>query len=89
MKIDFDAITRDEHGNYVCRWDECEKVFEKKKLYLKHIYLTHEGGSDKRKRKKICDICGNLIKANNMNQHVRKVQALRFVKKKLFSYFTF
>ncbi|XP_023324506.1 zinc finger protein 37 [Eurytemora carolleeae] len=73
IKIDFDAITRDEHGNYVCRWEECDKVFEKKKLYLKHIYLIHEGGSDKRKRKKICDICGNLITANNMKQHVRTV----------------
>jgi len=64
---------RTEDGNYRCRWEDCQKLFEKKKLYLKHIYLTHEGGSDKRKRKKICDICGNLITANNMKQHVRTV----------------
>jgi len=68
---------RDSSGNYVCRWDDCQGIFEKKKLYLKHIYLTHEGGTDKRKRKKICDICGNLITANNMKQHVRMVHINR------------
>ena len=62
---------RDARGNYVCRWDDCRKVFEKKKMYMKHIYLIHEGGNEKQKLKKICDICGNLVTANNMKQHVR------------------
>jgi hypothetical protein len=57
----------------VCRFDACQKVFEKKKMYMKHVYLVHEGGHEKQKLKKICDICGNLVTANNMKQHVRWV----------------
>jgi hypothetical protein len=64
-------LFRDARGNYVCRFDACQKVFEKKKMYMKHVYLVHEGGHEKQKLKKICDICGNLVTANNMKQHVR------------------
>jgi len=63
---------KNELGHFVCRYGECGKTFETKKTYLKHIFLTHEGGVDS-KKKKICDICGNLITANNMRQHVRTV----------------
>jgi hypothetical protein len=73
MKSSF--LFRDARGNYVCRFDACQKVFEKKKMYMKHVYLVHEGGHEKQKLKKICDICGNLVTANNMKQHVRWVLA--------------
>ena len=64
---------RVDNGNYLCRFDDCDKTFERKKVYLKHIYLIHEGGNEKRKRKKVCEHCGALITANNMKQHVRTV----------------
>ena len=31
-----------ELGHFVCRYEECRKTFETKKIYLKHIFLTHE-----------------------------------------------
>jgi len=64
---------RADNGDYICRFDDCNKMFDKKKVYLKHIYLIHEGGNEKRKRKKVCEHCGALITANNMKQHVRTV----------------
>eukprot|EP00090_Calanus_glacialis_P029222 TRINITY_DN4688_c0_g1_i1.p1 TRINITY_DN4688_c0_g1~~TRINITY_DN4688_c0_g1_i1.p1 ORF type:complete len:736 (-),score=154.11 TRINITY_DN4688_c0_g1_i1:308-2515(-) len=64
---------RADNGDYICRFDDCNKMFDRKKVYLKHIYLIHEGGNEKRKRKKVCEHCGALITANNMKQHVRTV----------------
>ena len=66
-------IFRADNGDYICRFDDCNKMFDRKKVYLKHIYLIHEGGNEKRKRKKVCEHCGALITANNMKQHVRTV----------------
>lgn len=68
---------KDSDGKYNCRYQQCQQLFHNKKSYLKHIFLTHEGGSNNNKRKKICDICGNLITANNMKQHVRTVHTHR------------
>jgi len=64
---------RADDGTYICRVEDCRRVFATKKCYLKHAYLIHEGGNEKRRQKKICDICGASISANGMNQHVRSV----------------
>jgi hypothetical protein len=68
-----EEVEKIDGGGYQCEVPGCCRVFGKKRVLLKHVYLVHEGGNEKRKRRKVCEHCGALITANNMKQHVRTV----------------
>ena len=42
-----------ETGNYICQFPGCDKILSNKRVYMKHVYLAHEGGNEKRKQKKV------------------------------------
>ena len=48
-----------ETGRYICQSRGCHKILADKRTYMKHLYLAHEGGNEKRKEKKVDQLIKN------------------------------